>query len=348
MPRPDNTNPSRSINNRLNDLHPSLVGKYSKSHTVGPGTLTLAIVAGIILGNTVYPWLHSFCDPGAQWAKHHLLRWGIILYGFRLSFQQITEIGVTGIAIDFTIVTSTFLLACWLGRRILKLDAETVILIGAGSSICGAAAVMATAPVIKAPGNKIAIAISTVVIFGTTAMFFYPWLYQLNLYYHWLAFNPQTFGMYLGSTVHEVAQVVAAGHAIGGETENIAVIGKMLRVMMLAPFLLALGIALKKMGPKTAASAAEPVSLAFPWFALWFVAAAALNSTRLFPPALTGDLTRLDNVLLAMAMMALGLTTRISDIRNAGPKPLLLALILFVWLIMGGACINLAFDHLFS
>lgn len=314
----------------------------------GPGTLTLAIVAGVILGNTVYPWLHSFCDPGTQWAKHHLLRWGIILYGFRLSFQQITEIGVTGIAIDSVIVASTFLLACWLGRRIFNLDSETVILIGAGSSICGAAAVMATAPVIKAPGNKIAIAISTVVIFGTTAMFFYPWLYRLNLYYHWLAFNPQTFGMYLGSTVHEVAQVVAAGHAIGTETENIAVIGKMLRVMMLAPFLLVLGIVFKKTRTKTAESASESLSIVFPWFALWFMVAAAINSTRLLSPALTGDLTRLDNVLLTMAMIALGLTTRIRDIRNAGLKPLLLALILFLWLVLGGAGINLAFDQLFN
>ncbi|MCG8708948.1 YeiH family putative sulfate export transporter [Brenneria sp. 4F2] len=314
----------------------------------GPGTLTLAIVAGIILGNTVYPWLHSFCDPGAQWAKSHLLRWGIILYGFRLSFQQITAIGIAGIATDLTIVTSTFLLACWLGRRIFKLDGETVILIGAGSSICGAAAVMATAPVVKASGDKIAVAISTIVIFGTIAMFLYPWLYRLNLYYHWLAFNPQTFGIYLGSTIHEVAQVVAAGHAIGAETEKMAVISKMLRVMMLAPFLLCLGFMLNKRRRPTAPSETQSISPVFPWFALWFVVAAALNSTRLLSPTMTGDLTRLDNLLLTMAMIALGLTTRISDIRHAGAKPLLLALIVFIWLMLGGALVNLTFDHLFQ
>ncbi|MEC5318533.1 YeiH family protein [Brenneria populi subsp. brevivirga] len=314
----------------------------------GPGTLTLAIVAGVILGNTVYPWTRALCDPGAQWAKRHLLRWGIILYGFRLNFQQIAAIGITGVAIDFTIVTSTFLLACWLGRRVFKLDDETVILIGAGSSICGAAAVMATAPVVKASGDKIAVAVSTVVIFGTAAMFLYPWLYQLNLYYHWLSFNPQTFGIYLGSTLHEVAQVVAAGHAIGAETENIAVISKMLRVMMLAPFLLLLGMALKITRQKTAPAALESVALVFPWFALGFAAAATLNSTEVFSPALTSALTRLDNLLLTMAMIALGLTTRISDIRNAGTKPLLLALLLFIWLVVAGAGINLTFERLFS
>ncbi|PWC10357.1 YeiH family putative sulfate export transporter [Brenneria roseae subsp. americana] len=311
----------------------------------GPGSLTLAIVAGILLGNTLYPRLHTYCDLGVQWAKQHLLRWGIMLYGFRISFQQITTVGTAGIIIDLAIVASTFLLACWLGRRLFKLDSETTILIGAGSSICGAAAILATAPVVNASGDKIAVAVSTVVIFGTAAIFLYPWLYQLNLYYHWITLTPQTFGMYLGSTIHEVAQVVAAGHAINAETENIAVIGKMLRVMLLAPFLLALGLVLKNR--QQTRSSAAPVSLMFPWFALWFVAIAAFNSCQLLSTDVVNELIKLDNILLMMAMIALGLTTRLSAIRQAGVKPLLLALILFLWLLAGGAGINLAVEQLF-
>nr|WP_246048971.1 YeiH family protein [Brenneria rubrifaciens] len=311
----------------------------------GPGSLTLAILSGILLGNTVYPRWHTFCDPGVLWAKQNLLRWGIVLYGFRLSFQQITTVGIAGIAVDLTIVASTFLLACWLGRRFFKLDSETTLLIGAGSSICGAAAILATAPVVNASSDKIAVAVSTVVIFGTTAMFLYPWLYQLNLYYHWITVTPRTLGMYLGSTIHEVAQVVAAGHAINGETENIAVIGKMLRVMLLAPFLLLLSAVLKNKQRKNASAA--PVSLMFPWFALGFVAVAAFNSTQLLPIDVVNELVKLDNILLMMAMIALGLTTRFSAIHQAGAKPLLLALLLFIWLLVGGAGINLAAEHVF-
>ncbi|KFX22601.1 YeiH family protein [Pectobacterium betavasculorum] len=312
----------------------------------GPGSLTLAILIGIVLGNSVYPRIHSLCDPGVQWAKQYLLRWGIILYGFRLSFQQVAAVGFTGIAVDLTVVTLTFLLACWIGKRWLKLDNETVILIGAGSSICGAAAIMATAPVVKASGNTIAVAVSTVVIFGTTAMFLYPWLYQLNLEHQWIEATPQIVGLYFGSTIHEVAQAVAAGHAVDGATENIAVISKMLRVMMLAPFLLMLGFFLKKTTQKSDAENAVP--LMFPWFALGFIAVAAFNSFSLLSPTLVIQLVQLDNVLLTMAMVALGLTTRFSAIRQAGAKPLLLALILFLWLVIGGAGINLFFEHLFS
>ncbi|MEI7341374.1 YeiH family protein [Pectobacterium brasiliense] len=312
----------------------------------GPGSLTLAILIGIVLGNSIYPRLHPLCDPGVQWAKQHLLRWGIILYGFRLSFQQVAAVGFIGIAVDLTVVTLTFLLACWIGKRWLKLDNQTMMLIGAGSSICGAAAIMATAPVVKASSNAIAVSVSTVVIFGTTAMFLYPWLYQLNLEHHWIDATPQIVGLYFGSTIHEVAQVVAAGHAVGGATENIAVISKMLRVMMLAPFLLILGFYLKKTTQKSDAEDAIP--LMFPWFALGFIAVAAFNSFQLLSPALVTQLVQLDNVLLTMAMVALGLTTRFSAIRQAGAKPLLLALVLFLWLVVGGAGINLFFEHLFG
>lgn len=123
------------------------------------------------------------------------------------------------------------------------LDKHTSWLIGAGSSICGAAAVLATEPVVKAEASKVTVAVATVVIFGTVAIFLYPAIYPLMS--QW--FSPETFGIYIGSTVHEVAQVVAAGHAISPDAENAAVISKMLRVMMLAPFLILLAARVKQL-----------------------------------------------------------------------------------------------------
>lgn len=140
----------------------------------GFSALTVAILTGMVVGNTVYPKIWQRCDGGVLFAKQHLLRLGIILYGFRLTFSQIAEVGVSGIMIDILTLSSTFLLACFLGQKVFGLDRQTSWLIGAGSSICGAAAILATEPVIKAEPSKVTVAVATVVIFGTLAIFIYP------------------------------------------------------------------------------------------------------------------------------------------------------------------------------
>lgn len=301
---------------------------------LGLSALTLAILLGMVLGNTLYPALHRYCDSGVLFAKQHLLRLGIILYGFRLTFSQIADVGVSGVLIDVLTLSSTFMLACFLGQKVFGLDKKTSWLIGAGSSICGAAAVLATEPVVKAEASKVTVAIATVVIFGTLAIFIYPALWPLLA--PW--FSPQTYGIWIGSTVHEVAQVVAAGHAVSPEAENAAVIAKMLRVMMLAPFLLLLAARVKQLSPQ---EGNEKSKVTIPWFALGFVAVAVFNSFHLLPPAAVNTLNTLDTLLLAMAMAALGVTTHISALKNAGAKPLVMGLLLFIWLIVGGGAINL-------
>ena len=307
---------------------------------VGLGALTLAILLGIIVGNTIYPAISHRCDEGIKFAKHYFLRAGIILYGFRLTFQQITDVGATGLLIDALTLASTFLLAFWLGKKVFGLDDETTFLIGAGSSICGAAAVMATEPVVKASASKVAVAVSTVVIFGTIAIFVYPWLYQLNAHFGWFTQTQDTFGIYIGSTVHEVAQVVAIGHTIGPDAENASVITKMIRVMMLAPFLIILSAYLSRRSAVAKGQTAQKSKITIPWYAVIFILVAAFNSFNLIPTEIVKHIITLDTVLLAMAMVALGLTTHVSAIRQAGIKPLLMALILFVWLIIGGFAIN--------
>ena len=138
--------------------------------------------------------------------------------------------------------------------------------------------------------------------------------------------------------MHEVAQVVVAGGAVGPEAANTAVIAKMVRVMMLAPFLLALSYVLMR-GAKASGSGAR--GMVIPWFAVWFLVVVGINSTGIVPAAATGLLLVLDELLLAMAMFALGLTTHASAIRQAGLKPLALASLLAVWLLAGGLLVNL-------
>ena len=316
-------------------------GSFPAITGAGFSALTLSILFGMVVGNTVYPKIWQPCDGGVIFAKQHLLRLGIILYGFRLTFAQIADVGVSGILIDVLTLSSTFFIACFLGQKVFGLDKHTSWLIGAGSSICGAAAVLATEPVVKAEASKVTVAVATVVIFGTIAIFLYPAMYPLLA--HW--FTPETYGIYMGSTMHEVAQVVAAGHAVSPDAENAAVIAKMLRVMMLAPFLLFLAARVKQLTP---AGNGEKSKITIPWFAIMFILVAVFNSFHLLPKAVVDMLVTLDTVLLAMAMAALGVTAHVSALKTAGAKPLLMALMLFVWLIVGGGAINVAIHSLMA
>lgn len=302
---------------------------------LGLGALTLAILLGIIVGNSAYDACATRCDAGVLLAKQRLLRLGIVLFGFRITLQQIGEVGASGVLIDSLTLGSTFFLTCLLGIKWLKLDRDLVWLIGAGSSICGAAAILASEPLLNAKPARVAVAIATVVLFGTLGIVLYPLIWRLALSAI-PGLSESAFGVYIGSTLHEVAQVVAAGHAVGGEAENSAVIAKMLRVMMLAPFLLCLG---------SFCGRAQRQKITVPWFAVGFIAVALFNSLQLLPAALLHPLNQLANLLLAMAMAALGLTTRCGALRQAGLKPLLLGLLIFLWLIGGGALINLLIQH---
>ena len=312
----------------------------------GLGALTLAIVLGMLVGNTVYPRLAAQAAQGVTFSKQKLLRLGIILYGFHLTFQDIGQVGVSGVVIDALVLSSTFGLAVLLGTRVFGLDRQTTLLIGAGSSICGAAAVMATEPVVRGRAEQVTVAVSTVVVFGTLSMFLYPALYRWSLDMGVLPMSEHAFGVFAGSTIHEVAQAVAAGAAVGTQAADTAVIAKMVRVMMLAPFLLILSSWLQRNPEAGHAPKAHNNNdgwlkrLNIPWFALGFIAVAGLNSLNLLPQTVVSTTLNLDALLLAMAMASLGLTTHASALKTAGVRPLLLASALFAWLLCGGLAIN--------
>ncbi|KAB7623158.1 YeiH family protein [Alkalilimnicola sp. S0819] len=296
---------------------------------LGLGSLTLAMIFGGVVGNTVYGRLRLACEPGAEYAAGGLLRLGIVLYGFHITLQDLALVGWSGLLTSAVMVCSTFLLAVYAGTRLLRLDRQSAMLIGAGSAICGAAAVIAVAPVLRAPPHKVAVAVATVVLFGTLGMFLYP------LAHPYLGLGEQAYGAFVGSTLHEVAQVVVAGGAVGAEAAHTAVLVKMLRVMLLMPFLLLLS------GYAGAQAEGGRSRLTVPWFALLFLGVIGVNSLVTVPAPLLDGLLRLDAALLAMAMAALGLRTRVAAVVGAGRRPMLLALLLFGFLFAGGYGVNL-------
>jgi uncharacterized integral membrane protein (TIGR00698 family) len=324
------------------------LGRIAWLQDHGFSALTLAIVLGMWVGNTVYPRFAATCGAGVNFSKQNLLRLGVVLYGLRLTVQDIGHVGIAGVAVDALVLGSTFALACLVGTRWLGLDRKTAMLIGAGSAICGAAAVMATEPVVKARAEQVTVAVATVVVFGTLAIFLYPVLFELNRHWGLIPGGANGLGIYAGSTIHEVAQVVAAARSVGPEAANSAVIAKMVRVMMLAPFLMLLSAWLARDGARQARATPEAGEgrgerkgpLTVPWFAFGFVAVVLFNSLQWLPTSLVAAATAIDTALLATAMAALGLSTHIGAVRKAGVKPLLLALVLFGWLVIGGAAIN--------
>lgn len=319
---------------------------WLQNHAIS--ALTLAILIGILVGNTFYQKIAENSAHGVLFAKQRLLQLGIIFYGFKLAFGDIAHVGLQGAVIDAMVLTSTFAIAWVVGRKVFKLDANTVILIGAGSSICGAAAVMATEPVVKGRAEQVSVAVSTVLVFGTISMLLYPILFQWNLYWHFLPTSAEAFGIFAGSTVHEVAQVVAAAKPLGDTATNTAVITKMVRVMMLAPFLVALSIYVAKNETTEHLATTQKSKITIPWFALIFVLVAGLNSLHIIPKNIVAGAINLDTLFLGMAMAALGLSTHFSAIKKAGLKPLLLGAILFSWLIIGGSFINSSIMNLLA
>jgi uncharacterized integral membrane protein (TIGR00698 family) len=291
---------------------------------IGINSLILAIVLGIIIGNSIH--LPHKLTPGIQFAAKQILRTAIILYGFRVSLQEIAAVGVNALILDVAIVTLTLYLGYQIGKRILKLDADLSLLISAGAAICGAAAVLAVEDVIKSEPYKATVAIGTVVLFGTLSMFLYPALQRAGFF----GFTELQFGFFAGASVHEVAQALVAGSNISLDVGNTAVVVKMLRVLMLVPVLLFLS------AWKARSGHSQEQKLMVPWFAVGFLLVIVFNSMHVFSDTVVLQINKLDMLLLTMAMGAIGLETKISKIKKVGWSPLYLAIILFFWL-MGSA-----------
>ncbi|MFV8570266.1 YeiH family protein [Marinobacter sp. SBS5] len=300
----------------------------------GIGPLVFTLILGLVIGNLRIGKQLEGVAPGLGFASRWLLRTGIVLFGFSLTVQQLVGLGPMILVLDTLVVLTITTAGYWLGTRWLKLDRDTAILTSAGSAICGAAAVLATEGAIRARPAATSMAVATVVLFGTLAMFIYPIMFPL------LGWDEGLYGIYIGSTVHEVAQVVAAGNAVGEQAMANAVIVKLVRVMLLVPFLLVIGQIWTRNRIQTDSDDAATGKLTIPWFAFGFVAVVVLNSLLHLPQAAQGTLVLAGQIAMTMAMAALGYQTRIEALRHLGLKPFILASLLFVALLVGGAVVT--------
>jgi uncharacterized integral membrane protein (TIGR00698 family) len=308
---------------------------------LGLSPLVIGIVMGIFYANTLHNQTPKAWQSGITFSGKKILRFAIVLYGFRITFQQIAEVGMDGFLVSLIMLTSTLILGSWLGTKIFGMEKDTSILTASGAAVCGAAAVLATEPVLKAEEYKTAIAVSMVVLFGTISMFLYPVLYTtiIENATGFLHMTAREFGIYVGGTIHEVAQVVAVPASVPGaptEMADAAVIVKMTRVIMIAPMLIILGLYLAWSAKKEGGEISRKTKLVIPWFAVYFIMIAGFNSFHLIPLNIVDIINEVDTFLLTMAMTALGMGTVFAKFKGLGLAPIYTALSMFIWLVVGG------------
>jgi uncharacterized integral membrane protein (TIGR00698 family) len=309
---------------------------FVKSLSFSP--LIVGIILGMLYANSLRNRLPETWVPGILFCSKQILRLGIILYGFKLTFQDVMAVGLPAILIDIIVVTVTICGGVLIGKW-MKMETQTA---NTSKGLTfdnvpdGAAAILGAESTIKSKPYQTAVAISTVVIFGTISMFLYPVLYRNGI----VDLTPDQMGIYTGSTLHEVAHVVGAGNAMGKEISDVGIIVKMIRVIMLVPALLVIGYfvaraSVQKINQHQPAEGGKS-KITIPWFALGFLAVIGFNSFDLLPQPAISFINDFDTFLLTMAMTALGAETSIEKFKKAGVKPFLLASFLYIWLLAGG------------
>lgn len=275
--------------------------------------LMLAILIGMLVRNTLGR--PEAARPGLAASLRGPLRLGIVLLGLQVTLAEILGIGWAGLLILAFALLSTYLLTLWLGGRLGVAPGLTT-LIAAGTGVCGASAIVAANTVVRDSDESVAYALATVTLFGTLAMFSYPLVGAA------LELSPQVYGLWSGASVHEVAQVVAAGFARGQAEGEFATVAKLARVLMLAPLVIGMGLwAARQTAPGDTQSAGRaPI----PWFVFGFLALVLIGDTGWIDPQWRSMANIATQVLLTFALAAVGLETDVRRLVAQGWQPLLL------------------------
>jgi uncharacterized integral membrane protein (TIGR00698 family) len=278
--------------------------------------ILLAMLFGAIIRNLLG---RAEIFAGGIWlAQKKLLRAAIVLLGLQVTLPQIAALGVSGFAIVVAAMVSCFAFTRWLGR-VLAVDPKMSELLAAGISICGASAVVAANTMTRAREEDAVYAVACVTLFGTIAMLAAPLLAGP------LSLSAGGYGLWIGASIHEIAQVVAAGFQVGDAAGQAGTIAKLARVMLLVPMVLALGVFARRR--LAAGQGADQPAPPFPWFILGFAAMMAANSAVPVPAPVMAWIAPITTVLFAMALAGMGLETDFKKLRAEGARPLLLGAI---------------------
>lgn len=267
-------------------------------------------------------------QPGIRMAQRPILRWAVAGLGLRLSLGELVKIGGPALAV-VAVSTFTALLAGYFISRAFRIPRKLALLLSVGGAVCGASAVVAADSVVQGEKRDAPVALGVITLLGTVGIFIYPLIGRA------LGMNDFLFGVWDGASLHEMAQVVAAGFGMSDEAARVATVVKLARIALLAPIVLLLGAWLARSGTAGRANVA-PV----PWFLVVFVILAGVASSGWIPPALLDAGRRLDLWLLCVGMAGVGLVTGAADLKAAGAAPILAAAL--QWVLLASVSYGLA------
>ena len=267
---------------------------------------------------------------GLAFAARPVLRAGIVLLGFQLTFAQIAALGPWAFAVAAGTLFVTFFATRAMGRA-LGVSPALTDLLAAGTSVCGASAVAAANSVTRAEEADVAYAIASVTLFGTLLMLVLPMLAPI------IGLSPMGGGVWIGATVHEVAQVTASAFQLGDEAGQAGTVTKLIRVMLLAPLVLVMMGLARRSGEATKGRAPMP------WFVFGFLGVIALNSVLPVTQGMRDMASSTATLCLATGLAAMGLQISLGAIRARGWRPLALAALSCVFVAgFGGMAARLA------
>ena len=291
------------------------------------GPLLLVILLGMAW-RTVAP-LPQWALAGVAVAQRPLLRWAVAGLGFRLGLGELLRIGAPALVVVLVSTSAALFFGWWVARR-LKVAEDLGLLLGVGGAICGASAVVAADSVVQAEKRSTPLALGVITLLGTIGIVAYPWLGR------GLGMSEFVYGVWDGATLHEMAQVVAAGFGIGDEAARVATVVKLARICLLAPTIVLLGWIMRRREGHAGRARVAPV----PWFLVLFLVFVAVNSWGVLPAAWTDAIRRADLWLLCVGMAGVGLHTSFADIARAGFRPL--AAGVAQWLVLAALAYGLA------
>ncbi|MDF3937046.1 YeiH family protein [Pseudomonas citronellolis] len=283
------------------------------SEHYGAPVMLFALLLGLALN---FLSADSACKAGIEFTAREVLRLGVALLGIRITLGQIAALGWQPVAMVVVLVVVTILVSI-AAARLLGFSSLFGLLTGGATAICGASAALALAAALPAHGQKEKATLFTVLgvsALSTLAMILYPMIA------HALGLDPLHAGMFLGGTIHDVAQVVGAGYGMSHETGDVATVVKLMRVAMLLPVILCAAMITRARGVEPGSK--RPPLL--PWFAVGFVLLAALNSTGVVPEAVQQAGGKLSQWCLVIAIAALGMKTQLRELATVGLRPILL------------------------
>lgn len=281
------------------------------------GQLVIAMLMGMGVRATLG--IKERYNSGITFSSKNLLRIGIVLLGMSLNLVDLYRAGFSVFAISFTTLTFAFV-SIYLFAKMLGVKDNLSLLTACGTAICGASAIVAIAPQVRANQNEIAISATIIALLGTIFTLIYTFLYPV------LGLTADLFGVFSGSTLHEVAHAVAAAGAGGPDAVELAVIAKLSRVALLVPVALVIGYFVQK-NRQHQDMKHEQKSVNFPWFIIGFIVVSGINSLGIISDTITEIIVWMAYLLIAMAMAGLGLNVQFKYFRTLGLKPFVTAMI---------------------